>query len=84
MYRVCFHLAEAEAECTLSTPCTPAPKDGKARYDMPGPAYSPAKAAEERFLAKMQADAAKAEGAPAPSTSVYSGFLASKEAKKEE
>eukprot|EP00232_Nephroselmis_pyriformis_P002285 CAMPEP_0182913250 /NCGR_PEP_ID=MMETSP0034_2-20130328/37942_1 /TAXON_ID=156128 /ORGANISM="Nephroselmis pyriformis, Strain CCMP717" /LENGTH=118 /DNA_ID=CAMNT_0025049963 /DNA_START=21 /DNA_END=377 /DNA_ORIENTATION=+ len=53
-------------ECSLmgTIPCMPAPPDGKPRYTLPGPGYSPAKAAEERFKAKMQAEAEAKKAAP--------------------
>eukprot|EP00240_Pyramimonas_obovata_P011212 CAMPEP_0118926480 /NCGR_PEP_ID=MMETSP1169-20130426/4153_1 /TAXON_ID=36882 /ORGANISM="Pyramimonas obovata, Strain CCMP722" /LENGTH=127 /DNA_ID=CAMNT_0006868035 /DNA_START=92 /DNA_END=475 /DNA_ORIENTATION=- len=47
--------------CSLIKPCTPAAPDGKPRYNTPGPAYSPGKEAEARFLAKLQAEAAAKE-----------------------
>ncbi|KAK3234984.1 hypothetical protein CYMTET_54789 [Cymbomonas tetramitiformis] len=50
--------ASAElAPCSIRVPCTIPPPEDKPRYEMPGPAYSPAKAAEEKFLAKLKAEA---------------------------
>ena len=46
-------------ECNMVTPCMPGTEPGAPpRYVMPGPAYSPAEAAEERFRAKIQAERA--------------------------
>jgi|TARA_B110000977_G_C11089390_1_gene496107 hypothetical protein len=46
-------------ECNLVTPCMPGTEAGAPpRYQMPGPAYSPAEAAEERFRIKIQAERA--------------------------
>ena len=47
---------EANAvECNMVTPCMPGTEPGAPpRYQMPGPAYSPAEAAEERFRLKIQ------------------------------
>ena len=46
-------------ECNMVTPCMPGTEPGAPpRYVLPGPAYSPAEAAEERFRAKIQAERA--------------------------
>jgi hypothetical protein len=46
-------------ECNMVTPCMPGTEPGAPpRYVMPGPAYSPAEAAEERFRQKIQAERA--------------------------
>lgn len=57
--------ASAVVECSMATPCTPPPKDGKPRYTMPEAGYSPAKEAEARFAEKMKAEAAAKASAPA-------------------
>ena len=46
-------------ECNMVTPCMPGTEPGAPpRYVLPGPAYSPAEAAEERFRQKIQAERA--------------------------
>lgn len=50
-------------ECTMMTPCTPPPPDGKARYELPGTTYDPAKEAELRFIEKMNGGGASAKSA---------------------
>ncbi len=55
----------AEAvECNLVTPCMPGTEPGAPpRYVLPGPAYSPAEAAEARFREKIQAERAAEKAA---------------------
>jgi hypothetical protein len=48
----------------MATPCTPPPKDGEPRYNMPKAGYSPAKDAELRFAAKLKAEREQAAKAP--------------------
>ena len=51
-------------ECNMVTPCMPGTEPGAPpRYVLPGPAYSPAEAAEERFRAKIQAERAAEKAA---------------------
>ena len=49
-------------ECNMVTPCMPGTEPGAPpRYVLPGPAYSPAEAAEERFRAERAAEKAAYE-----------------------
>ena len=56
---------EAEAvTCDMVTPCMPGTEPGAPpRYVLPGPAYSPAEAAEARFREKIQAERAAEKAA---------------------
>jgi len=54
--------ANADVVCSMLTPCTPPPPDGKPRYEMPGRINSPREDAEARYVAKLAA--MKVERAP--------------------
>ena len=60
--------AHAEVTCSMLTPCTPPPPNGEPRYNLPSTTYDPAKAATERYVAKLKA-AEDAASTRAPATS---------------